>query len=524
MAYDPTLDADISAWLGNQTDEPGRFWQGTVSSSDLADTLNDPVKNVTNALTQTWNCYADNDTNRPLLGAAGDLVFGASSNIGMKIASTSASFNEFHEDGTIDAKMMIKLATGYGSKSRPFVNNVNGNGAEVTRGIYIGTVNVTTTSRLRFYINNGSSKALDITCEEDIPENVWVPVRVHADPNGSCWAQVSKGTRRYGLLGTLGTGNATSDLYLGNRLSGGVPFIGSIKNLRIGTSWTSDLEDDWDAENPDTGEVLGSPEIRVGNFHVNASKAYSYVPQYIWFADKPISPLDHTEGAVYTANSVWHGGPHGDETVTSKTVTVDGTQSTLTNGEVYEGGTVSWTVESENGPSFYQTRSVTFSGNAKREAVHFVRRDDGFAVNPFYPLRLSLDQTFTAYNSFDADGEVLVDGTLTTSSGETVLTNAVACAQFSSTRGIMVLFVLLNPGDLTNETLQLYGESDNMRLYVEMNSYSSNEGDTLTLSAVTKYYETTAGAWKALAASELGLILNPQRGRNRINAGIGLGL
>lgn len=52
---------------------------------------------------------------------------------------------------------------------------------------------------------------------------------------------------------------------------------------------------------------------------------------------------------------------------------------------------------------------------------------------------------------------------------------------------------------------------------------SLHDSRPVEFEVLSKFYTTTAEAWEALAATELGLILGSPK-RNRINMGIGTGL
>lgn len=546
--YTVVEDNTVILYLPGQDQYPQYFWKDT-SKTDPVTAAGDLIRRVDNGFVgggTNWRSYGDTTTNRPELGSDGGVQFsGALAGNGgnpaaLDIASSTAILNAFTTYGYVDIGLMFKPNSSYGFKSRPMIDNTNFNGT--ARGIFAGTQAADTThSKFQFYMNNGTSRLIDLLTPDYVESNSWHRARVHLEPgNGKSWVQVDKGTKTYGTItGSLSTisDNAATNVYLGTRATIGssVTFEGQLKNVRIGTAWGAASEANWLLDSP-VGDITGDPELASANIHLNLNKTYYYCPRFIYFNGQQISDPTDSDGAVYRwtvpndAGGAWVGSGHGAddirgvETVISAIVSVDGASSTLTNGEQYSGGSVSMTRETSTIAYSSQVQTVTVSGNAKYEHIRMVRNSTSGTFGRTYPIRNTRAPSFIDYLALGIDGQELESGTTNAADGSEhfMPQGTWALAQWSSSLNVMALIVMTNGWrDDPNYLLLINDTPQNKRVYQTVIGYAPSAGTVLEMGSVTKFYDTTEEEWEDLAASELQAMLATAPGGRR---GMGLGL
>lgn len=524
--YSPVVDATVILYLPGQDQYPQYFWKDTLKT-DPVTAAGDLIRRVDNGFVgggTNWRSYGDTTTNRPELGSDGGVQFsGALAGNGgnpaaLDIASSTAILNAFTTYGYVDIGLMFKPNSSYGFKSRPMIDNTNFNGT--ARGIFAGTQAADTShSKFQFYMNNGTSRLIDLLTPDYVESNSWHRARIHLEPgNGKSWVQVDKGTKTYGTItGSLSSisDNAATNVYLGTRATigtGTTTFEGQLKNVRIGTAWDAASEASWLLDSP-VGDITGDPELASANIHLNLNKTYYYCPRFIYFNGQQISDPTDSDGAVYRwddPGGAWVGSGHGAddprgvETVLSATVTQDGTSSTLANGEQYSGTTVSVTRATSTIAFTEQIQTVTLSGNAKYDYIRMVRNSTSGTIGRFYPIRNTRAPSFEDYLALSATGAELESGTLDAADGSEhfMPSGTIAIAQFSSTLNVMALLIMTKGANLPGFRHLILDTPQNKRIYQNLESYAPTAGQTCELSCVTKFYDTDSGSWEALAATE----------------------
>lgn len=520
--YSPAFDDGLIVYMPGFDQYPQYYWKD-AAKTDPATTAGDLIRAIDSGiiLGPTWVNYGGEDDRRPTLGSDGGVQFAGTgtSEDGMQIASSTALLNTILSNGYAEIGWMFKCDSGFGFTSSAMIDN--NNFSTTARGLHLGTVAVNTShAALRVMWGNGSANLLTLQTEEEVDNNAWNRARLHVEPGtGNSWLQVGNGARVYGTLtGSLLTGNAASSLFIGRRGAAGTPFKGQLKNIRIGTTWGATALAAWESDSP-TGSITGDPELSGANIHLNLNKTYYYCPRFIYFNGQQISDPTDSDGAVYAwdNSSGWQGSghgagapPEGGETVISATVRVDGAQQTLTDGERYTGTTLTMQRVTSTVAFASQTHTVTISGNSKYDHIRMVRNglagsgnDPG--IRSMYPIRNTRAPSFTAYMSLDDSGTEITSGTM--GSGTVTLVGARGVAQFSSDLGVMALIVMTQGHRLPGFQHIILDVPQNKRIYQEIEDYQNNmedtEGTVLEMASVTKFYETDADNWKALASSEL---------------------
>jgi hypothetical protein len=538
MVFDPTTHPNILYYIPNFLDEPLDFWvertavaTHPVNAGDLIGTIETDV----NSLLFT----ASSDGVRPALAAGGG-VQGASGKI-MRVASDLTTAAPIHQNRKMAGVVVFRMNSGTTLASRPVLDNTDN--SATAKGFTVGSIAQTSgqtiggvlassnTSSMRARINHGAGSALDLYTEEAVADNTTHLFWFDCDPDTVARAQVDNGRISYQTIGsTAGTGDAALNTFFLNRSAATQEFPGIVYAVGLYSDYPGDeYIQEW-IDHFGLGTIAGSPEIRVGDFHYNVSKSQRYIPYCLWFKNKRVSPKttgdsEDGEGTVFndgvSGGDGWVGGPHGNETVSSKTIWVDGVQSTVTDGTIYEGGTIRVERQTVMGVSFNLVETITTSGNSKRTNAKLTRLGDARTfTSSFYMIR-NARPLCDGYLVFNSAGAQTVDSTV--SADVDCAEGTIAVAQWFSATSMMILTVLTKGQELDN-TFRIVNDTYNHRIYNMINDMNTTvEDDVREMEVLSKHYETTAGAWKALAATELGLILNPPKYK-RINMGIGLGL
>jgi hypothetical protein len=559
MTFDPTTHSNLLYYLPNVADEPGKFFQGIASDGGAADEAAELVGTITANTGVVFNAASmapSTEYRIPLASDGyGNLGLQGTAARFLRHASTSAA-NTIHQNRRVWIIAVFQPNTGI-TNTRSILDSTNQANSDATsaQGFTMGTAGFANASSIggiyrktsgavgRVRIKNATATPIvDLYSEDDLYE--LVPSRhvliSYVDPAELCHIRVDNGRKAYGrVVGAAGTGNAAFNFCLLNRASANLEFPGILLAAGVYTDYPGDdALDEW-LERWPLGAIAGSSEIRVGEHHLNFSKDQAGMPYCHWFKGQRVSGVnDSTQnedgyGTVmndgvatdYLGESAGNtGGPHRNETLTSTTILVDGTSpGAYATGTLYEGNSsVAVTRNTELGISFYLTETTTLTPNALRCHTLLERRNDGRTVNPLY-VRTSRNHDYEDFLAFDIDGATLHDSSVTAVDFECDQ-GTIAIAQWSPETSLMALTVLTQGRDIPNTFLILHSATSR-RVYMRLDNISSStNGQTFEVELYSKYYETTAGAWKALAESELLRILNPPRGGGGIGCRMGIGL
>jgi hypothetical protein len=577
--FDPTTHPNILYYVPSQANKPLQYWDGIAGTGTNPSTNGAVVGTIDTGIAGPITFNAGTTGVRPTLKTVtGGVAIGGGSGLALRSTSTSYA-NTIHQNRKVYVIIVFEMDASIGIATRPVFDNTNiatataTNSPGLTAGCIAQSLNqpvggvtntVANNSSMRIRIKNNATmqdgvrtasgvvQALDLITEEGISETT--PTRRvfqgYITPDDLCWAQVDNGRKSYGLVGSAaGSGNAPFGMYFLNRASlGGVHFPGKVISAGIYSDYPGEeYVDEWLDEYP-LGNIVGSPEIRIGNFHCNLNKTNTYIPYCYWFNKKRVSPMSASggedgEGFVFNDgvnggyfNDGWRGGPHLSETVTSTSISVDGGASaSIANGTVYSGSKIVFNRQTETGISFYGDETHTWTSNAHRTNIILTRRNDGRTINPLYMCRTAIEFDYQEYIAFADDGTILEQDDLSTTTNSvtagalpsivgsnTNARNTIAVAQWSPLAGQMILSTMTKGFELQHEFI-IIDDVYNRRLYNRVYDSTTN-GQTLEMELLVKYFDTTEEEWEALAARELGKILNPSQNNNGIGIGIGIGL
>ena len=155
-----------------------------------------------------------------------------------------------------------------------------------------------------------------------------------------------------------------------------------------------------------------------------------------------------------------------------------------------------------------------------------VRNSTSGTIGRFYPIRNTRAPSFIDYLALGIDGQELESGTTNAADGSEhfMPSGTIALAQWSSSLQVMALQVMTKGADLTGFRHLILDTPQNKRVYQTVIGYAPSAGTVLEMGSVTKFYDTTAGEWEALAASETLRILGAGKSNGKVSVRMGLGL
>lgn len=554
MALNPLLHSNLLYWIPPRSSNPSSYFSAIDGTGTTPTNDGDPVGTILTGIGGV-SFNASSTGVRPTIAtaASGDkCVAGAS---GLALRHNSASYaNSIHVNRRVFVIVVFQMDANFGLASRPFfdnTNSANNNGTNVqglTLGIAAQTANGTVggavvpansaSGRLRIK-NQTSTPLIELITEEGLSEAS--PTRRvmigYIDPAGLSSLRIDRGRTSYGRVsGVAGSGNAAFAMFMLNRNSLGTHLPGKLISAGIYSDHPGQAAvDEWLAEFP-LGNLVGSPEVRVGDYHCNLSRTNQFIPYCIWYKGQRVSPMspgggEDGEGLVFNDNvnggpynDGWRGGPHLNETLVSCTVSINGaTPVAAANGETYEGNKVQVVRETVTGISFNTTQTHTWEANSQRVHILLTRLNDGRTIDPLYIARHSAPFEATTYKAYGIDGSILQSGTIstTTNSLNEMPEGTIAVAQWNSTINHMTLRIMTK-GYALNHRFVIIDDTYNKRIYNRIYDATTN-GQTLEAEFLSKHYETTSGEWEALALSELMKVLYPASGGGSRILGLGIG-
>lgn len=535
--FNPAAHPYCLYYVPNIADEPSKYFIGNNSDGGNAVNAGDLVGTIEMGIGSakfTAGSIAPSTERRPLLASDGLGHLGiAGASAALLRHGTQSWGNPLHVNRRMWGIIVYKMDTSIGATDRPWIDNTNNAGASTsgaqgaragTRafsngssagGIFRKTNGSVASAMLR---NSSTTPIIELITEEDLSE---AAPSVHVfvfdiDPSRLSYARTDRGRKSYGMVGsTAGSGNGFQLMGLMNRASVGTQMPGILLALGVYSQYPGDEEVASWLERWPLGDIVGSPEIRVQDMHLNFSKDQAGMPYSIWWNKQRISAIstagneeggnvvlndgvgeDYLGGA--TGNS---GGPHRNETLNWATVSVDGSAPVpLENGNIYEGASSVQVVRNTTiGISFEQVETHTITRNTERVNTVLTRLGDSRTINPLY-FRESRANEYEDFLAFDADGEIVHDDSVTAADFE-MDAGVVAVAQWAPS-GVMALTIITKGRELNLTNTIFYSAGSSRRIYHRLNTIPTGT-QSVEFETLSKYYEATEENWKALAQAEL---------------------
>lgn len=234
----------LNLWLPTAFTE--EQWTGAIGSSNP--NVDDLVKTVECQVGLTAESLSD--TRRVNLRQNTRMSFDISGIQQLRIISSQATFNHFHVNGTGTIMCYVKFdnATSSGETIIDSTTSTTSN-----KGLNLSRVSGT--NKIIFLLTKaiGGTPIINLTSTDSIADTNWhkITVKVATGTNNTS-IQIDSGTPTTGTLGTLTTGNASDELYIGIRSSTLLfPLTGEISDLVIlNQVVTSDDETHYAGWNP----------------------------------------------------------------------------------------------------------------------------------------------------------------------------------------------------------------------------------------------------------------------------------
>lgn len=563
--FDPTTHDHLLYYVPFQALNGAAYTQGVSNDGAVADEAGELVGSIATGIggvtINAASAAPSTERRVPLAAVGGTLGMVGTTDRGVRHNSTSYA-NTIHQNRKVWVIAFYSNAAS-ATSTRSLIESTNLANPDATsaQGFSVRSQQFTNTSSvggiyrkktgavMRLLVKNTTATPIvDLVTEEDLDaaSEALHCFEAYVTPDGLSKARVDDGRITYNLVqGDAGTGNAAFAMFFTNRASFSTQFQGTLIAAGVYSDYPGDAaRQEWlDAAAQVLGTyktLSGSSEIRVANHHINFSRDQAGMPYCHWWESKRISGQARSSGNEEGGNVVfgdgvstdylgsvsnWVGGPHRNETLDSATVSIDGAAHTAyATGNIYQGnGSVQIIRNTTMGISFDQVETMTLTRNALRVNTVLTRLNDARTVNPLY-FRTSRDTYFEDFLAFDATGATIHDSSVTAAEFECD-PGVIAIAQWNPNTLTMALTTVMKGRELDFTTLIFYSANSSRRIYHRLNSGDIPTGTaSVEFEVLSKFYTTTAEAWKALAASELAAILAPPKGRGGIGLGIGIGL
>ena len=246
--WTPASISGLKLWL--RTSKLGQMFQDSGSTTPVTAAA-DPVYIFNDSGPSSLVLSAGADANRPFLRSdatrLGSMHYTLSTgNRYHQAASSNTTFNFIHEIATFSVMCWVKFdaadatANGYVLANKPATN---------LRGFHLRR---NTTETMTFTVANGATAGLTLTSTATIADTSWHSIVVKSTPGANAASlTIDGGTPVTATVGTLNSGNANSNLFLGVLNDGTLPMLGQLSELVItNTVVTDDEVTNWLAYNP----------------------------------------------------------------------------------------------------------------------------------------------------------------------------------------------------------------------------------------------------------------------------------
>lgn len=246
-------------WL--QTAYNQHMWDGTIGGSTNPVPVDGQVRNLSEQVAGK-TLTAPSDATRPYLRSdatrLGSLEF-STTNRSLQIGSSASTFNTFHVGGVGTIIFWIKFVNATSSGSLIVFSSNTSTGSK--KGI---TLLRDVNEQLRFLVTSGSGAILDITTTATIADTNWHKVKIVCQSGSNASSiTIDNGTPRTGTRGTVTSGDAFGNLWLGIRDDSNNPAICSLSDLVILNQVIAGADEThFDSWNPPIGGPVASTKKR----------------------------------------------------------------------------------------------------------------------------------------------------------------------------------------------------------------------------------------------------------------------
>jgi|GEM_PF-6491472 len=523
---DPSTYTGALIWL---SPDASNLWTGSVGGTNVAN-VDDTIQNAETDISSIVLTQATAG-NRPQWKGSGWIYCGLSTaNRWFTHDSSEAYYNDFHVNGNGGILVSFQRSTADASTNEVMVTNHN-----LSTGRQGFLLNVNSADNLVFTLDVNGATIGTLTLGSVADTNTHIcEVRL---VDGLLWGRIdNRAPVTATLSGALGTGNASSIVRIGVRSGNTLPANQNLRDLVILNSAATNANRlDWRTRNPyaQDNATLDVAEIRVGSkMEINLRDLYEWTADSMRYDGYALIPglSGVYGGTVLSIASEWHGSGHGNETITSKTISIDGVSETLNAGLYVSASSATITRESTLGTTFNLRSTKVLKETGFTETVRLERIDpsDGKSISSSaYPWICSLAPAMNNYIWYDEDGATLDSGTF---SGETLNaeitapSGAIALLSYDTTNDKGLLHVLKNPGTLTPDLFAVRRSTDN-KFYGRMVGLDGSEGgEVFTTVWTVEVIEATGATYEAAGSAAVARALNPPKSTGGMGIKLGLGL
>jgi hypothetical protein len=209
-------------------------------------------------------------------------------------------------------------------------------------------------------------------------------------------------------------------------------------------------------------------------------------------------------GTVFSVDGTWAGSGHGNETVSTTLLRVDGVAKAIIDGSTYNGHTIQFVRTSTLGNAYRLTSTLTVCGTGTDEQVLLDGLDASKSVDAgnAYGFLGTRNDSLSKYAAYDANKAVLFSGTSGGDQSFTHLTPAVAVAQYDPIAGKGVLSQVTTGANLALDPFIWNRDYDN-KLYEDFGAMAGPAATNkhFSIRQTVTPFQAAPDAWMATTAS-----------------------
>jgi hypothetical protein len=216
-------------------------------------------------------------------------------------------------------------------------------------------------------------------------------------------------------------------------------------------------------------------------------------------------------GTVLSVDGAWAGSGHGNETVLSKSIRVDGVLKTVSDGSTYSGQTIQFIRVTTLGNAYRLTSTLTVKSTGTDEQVVLDGLDASKSVDAgnAYGFLGTRNSGMTKYAAFSANKALLTSGTSVADNSYTYLKPAVAVAQYDAAAQKGVVSQVTAGTNLGLNPF-IWNRGYDYKLYEDFGSLAGPAATTkhFTIRQTVTPFQAAPGSWIATA----GALVTPEPG------------
>jgi hypothetical protein len=246
----------------------------------------------------------------------------------------------------------------------------------------------------------------------------------------------------------------------------------------------------------------GNVFLQSGPTTIELTSSMNYYTKYLTYADYGVVNTPGSgQGTAIFMNGNWAGSIHGNETLISATLKVDGVGQHFIDEKTYCGNVIEFTRTTNIGGAYQMTHRVTLNNDVIDEQVTLRGLDASRLVSTVYGLMSSRNDNMIDYAAYAADKSILTSGKTSRDDNAMIgLSAAAAVAQYDPTAQIGTLTTILSDSSFTPYFF-IWDRPEDNKLYAEFKGAEgyANPGNSFFFHERVKLFSASPDTWMTTA-------------------------